>query len=95
MCLIFGFVFELPVVSFVLSKMGIIDYRFLIRYFRHAIVIIFIVSALLTPPDVLSLILMSLPLSMFYGISIFISYLAWRKANNLHFSKTPEIVEIE
>lgn len=81
MCLIFGFVFEMPVVSFVLSRMGIIKHHFLIRYFRHAIVIIFIVSALITPPDVLSLILMGLPLTIFYGFSILISYLAGRKAD--------------
>ena len=83
MCLIFGIVFELPVVSFLLSKMGIINHRFLIRYFRHAIVAIFIVATLLTPPDVLTQILMALPLTLFYGISILISYIAGYKAKNL------------
>ena len=74
MCLIFGLVFEMPVVSFVLSRMGIINFRLMSRYFRHVIVIIFIASAILTPPDIMSLILMSLPLILFYGISIFVSY---------------------
>ena len=75
MCLIFGLVFELPVISYILSKLGIINHRFLIRYFRHAIVIIFIAAAILTPPDVLSQVLMALPLTAFYAISILISFL--------------------
>jgi sec-independent protein translocase protein TatC len=82
MCLIFGLAFELPVVSFVLSKMGVINHQFLIRYFRHAIVVIFIAGAILTPTiDALSLMLFSFPLVMLYGLSIFISYLAEDKAN--------------
>jgi sec-independent protein translocase protein TatC len=71
-CLAFGIAFELPVVSFVLAKMGIIDHKFLIKYFRHAIVLIFIVAAILTPPDVLSQVLLAIPLVGLYGISILI-----------------------
>ena len=81
LCLVFGLVFELPVVSYILSKMGIIDYRFLIRYFRHAIVIIFIAAAILTPPDILSQILLALPLILLYGISIFVSRLSFRQGH--------------
>ena len=82
-CLVFGLVFELPVVSYVLSKMGIIDHRFLIRYFRHAMVIIFIAAAVLTPPDVLSQILLALPLIFFYCLGILVSRFASRpKAEN-------------
>ena len=76
MCLAFGLAFELPVIAFVLSKMGVIDYRFLIRYFRYAIVAIFILATLLTPPDVLSQILLALPLIALYALSILISFLA-------------------
>ena len=76
MCLIFGLAFELPVVAFVLSRMGVIDHRFLIRYFRHAIVIIFIAAAVLTPtPDAFTQIVFGLPLVVLYGLSIFISYI--------------------
>lgn len=79
MCLIFGLAFELPVVSFVLSKMKVINHQFLIRYFRHAIVIIFIAAAILTPtPDVLSQVIFALPLLILYGLSIVISYLVRR-----------------
>jgi sec-independent protein translocase protein TatC len=78
MSLAFGIAFELPVVVFVLSKMGVINHRFMIRYFRHAILGIFILAAILTPPDVLSQILLTLPLLALYGLSVLISFLAGR-----------------
>lgn len=82
MCLVFGIAFELPVIIFVLSKMKIINHRFLKNYFRHAIVIIFAAGAILTPtPDVLSLMLFGLPLIVLYLLSIFISFLAQPKSN--------------
>ena len=71
--------FELPVAAFVLSRVGLIDHRFLIRYFRYAIVAIFIVAAVLTPPDVLSQTLLALPLLALYALSILIAFLARRK----------------
>ena len=76
MSLTFGLAFELPVVAFVLSKMGVIDHRFMTKYSRHAIVLIFILAAVVTPPDVLSQILLALPLVGLYAVSILISYLA-------------------
>ena len=79
MCLAFGIAFELPVIVFVLSKMGVIDHRFLIRYFRYAIVAMFIIATILTPPDVLSQILLALPLIGLYALSILIAFLARRK----------------
>jgi len=74
--LAFGLAFELPVVAFVLSKMGVIDHRFMLKYVRHAIVLMFVIATLLTPPDVLSQILLALPLVGLYGLSILISYMA-------------------
>jgi sec-independent protein translocase protein TatC len=79
MSLAFGLAFELPVVVFVLSWTGVIDHRFLIKYCRYAIVAIFIVAAILTPPDVLSQTLLALPLLVLYGLSILIAFLARRK----------------
>ena len=79
MCFAFGIAFELPVIAFVLSKMGVIDHLFLIRYFRYAIVGVFIIATLLTPPDVLSQVLLALPLLLLYAISILISFLARRR----------------
>jgi sec-independent protein translocase protein TatC len=82
MSLAFGLAFELPVVAFALSRMGVIDHRFLVRYVRHSIVAIFIVAAILTPPDVLSQILLALPLLGLYAISILIAYLARRRGSD-------------
>lgn len=65
MCFIFGLGFELPVISFILSKMEVIDYRFLKRNLRHAIIIIFIVGAVFTPTiDAVSLMFFGLPLTI-------------------------------
>lgn len=69
----FGIAFELPVITFFLAKIGLVDDRMLKDFFRYAIVIIFIVAALLTPPDVLSQLLMAAPLILLYGISIYIA----------------------
>ena len=69
----FGIAFELPVMTLFLAKMGLITDRTLKDFFRYAIVIIFIFSALLTPPDVITQFLMAGPLVILYGISILIA----------------------
>ena len=69
----FGIAFELPVITFCFAKIGLVDDRMLKDFFRYAIVIIFIVAALLTPPDVLSQLLMAAPLILLYGVSIYIA----------------------
>ncbi|MFA7092183.1 MAG: twin-arginine translocase subunit TatC [Arcobacteraceae bacterium] len=69
----FGIAFELPVITFFLAKIGLVDDKMLKDFFRYAIVLIFIVSALLTPPDVLTQLLMAGPLTLLYGISIYIA----------------------
>ena len=74
--LAFGLAFELPVAAFVLSKMGVISHRFLIKYWRYAVVLIFIAAAILTPPDVLSQILLAMPLIALYALSVLIAYLS-------------------
>jgi len=74
----FGLVFELPVVTFVLSRMGILTARFLIKNLRYAIVIIFIVAAVLTPPDVVSQCLLAAPLFVLYGLSILVAAVVTR-----------------
>lgn len=77
--LAFGLIFELPVVSYILSRAGIISARFLIRNLRYAIVIIFIIAAILTPPDVVSQALLAAPLILLYAISIIVAWAAGRK----------------
>jgi len=68
----FGFAFELPVFAYFLALLGMINDRQMIDFFRYAIVLIFIIAALLTPPDVLTQLLMALPLIFLYGASILI-----------------------
>ncbi len=69
----FGVAFELPVITFFLATIGMVTDKSLKDFFRYAIVLIFILSALLTPPDVLTQFLMSGPLIILYGISIMIA----------------------
>jgi sec-independent protein translocase protein TatC len=79
----FGIIFELPVVSFVLARMGILSAKFLLRNFRYAIVLIFIVAAVLTPPDVLSQLFMALPLLVLYLISVAVAGVAGRRGKSI------------
>jgi sec-independent protein translocase protein TatC len=69
----FGIAFELPVFTFFFAVLGIINDRDLKEFFKYAVVLIFIISALLTPPDVLTQFLMAGPLILLYGISIYIA----------------------
>lgn len=69
----FGLSFELPVLTFFLAKIGLITDKTLKNYFKFAIVLIFVLAAILTPPDVLSQFLMAIPLTLLYGLSIIIA----------------------
>lgn len=71
--LVFGLVFEMPVVSFFLARLGILKASFLIEKANYAIVIIFIVAAIVTPPDVVTQTLLAIPLMILYGLCIFIA----------------------
>ncbi|MHC3995442.1 twin-arginine translocase subunit TatC [Thiomicrolovo sp. ZZH C-3] len=68
----FGLAFELPVFAYFLALLGLVDDRQMAAFFKYAIVIIFIVAALLTPPDILTQLLMAGPLIVLYGFSILI-----------------------
>ncbi len=75
-----GLVFELPMVSYFLSKMGILTPAFLRKYRKHAIIIIFIIAAIVTPtPDLVTQALLALPMMILYEVSIFISKLSQKK----------------
>jgi sec-independent protein translocase protein TatC len=69
----FGIAFELPVITFFLAVIGVVNDQMLKDFFRYAIVLIFIIAAVLTPPDVVSQLLMAAPLIILYGISIIIA----------------------
>ena len=77
--LVFGIVFELPVLSVILSRLGLISPAFLRKYRRHAIVLFFVVAAILTPPDPTTQVLLAVPLVLLYEVTIFISYIFARK----------------
>jgi sec-independent protein translocase protein TatC len=68
-----GIVFELPAVIYFLSRVGLVTPEFLRKYRRHALILILVLAAIITPPDVFSQILVSLPLIFLYEISISIS----------------------
>ena len=78
--IVFGMVFEMPLVSLFLTRLGVISAEFLAKGRRYAIVIIFLVAAVLTPPDVFTQILLAGPLIVLYEISIIVARLA-RKRN--------------
>lgn len=79
--LAFGFIFELPVMAYVLAKMGLITAKSMWNFFRYAVILIFAVAALLTPgPDPVSQIMMAVPLVVLYLLSIGICALAQKKA---------------
>jgi sec-independent protein translocase protein TatC len=75
MFLAFGAAAELPILAFFLTVAGIITHRHLIKFFRYFIVVAFIISAIVTPPDPLSQILLAVPLIGLYGISIIVAWL--------------------
>ena len=72
--LAFGITFEMPVFAFFLTRVGIVDHKMMLHYLRYAIVAIFIVSAALTPPDMVSQFLLAIPLLALYGLSIGVAY---------------------
>ena len=68
-----GIIFELPMVVYLLSRIGIVTPSLMRRYRRHAFVVILITSAVITPPDITSQVIIAIPLLVLYEISIFIS----------------------
>ncbi|MBL7068396.1 MAG: twin-arginine translocase subunit TatC [Candidatus Omnitrophica bacterium] len=78
--LAFGIIFQLPLISLFLTKLGVIGPRFLSSKRREAIIGIFILAAILTPPDVVTQCLMAVPLLALYEISIIFSKIVYKKA---------------
>jgi len=74
-----GFMFQFPIIIYFLTKFNIINYYFMQKYRRHSIIIILFLSAIITPPDVVSQLLIAIPFFLLYEFSIFISKLVFKK----------------
>lgn len=74
-----GLVFELPILIIFLTRMGIVTPTFLKKYRKHSLVVIMVVAAIITPPDVISQVLVALPLYILYEVSILLSVRIRRK----------------
>ena len=68
--LVMGLVFQLPVIAFFLGKLGYMTSELLSRYRKHSFIIIMLVAAIITPPDLMTLILVTIPLYLLYEVSI-------------------------
>lgn len=79
MFLVFGIAFEMPLIFSILSLMGLVSSKFLKSYRRYAIVCLAIASAVLTPPDIFSMIFMLIPLLLLYEVSIFFVQITEKK----------------
>lgn len=82
MCLLTGLVFEMPIIVHFLTRLGIFTPQFMRKYRKHAVVVIMIISAFITPsPDVMSQLIVFFPLYTLYEISIFVSARTLKKMN--------------
>jgi sec-independent protein translocase protein TatC len=78
--LAFGIIFELPILMFFMSRIGLVNSRTLITKRKYAILLVFVIAALFTPPDVVTQVLMALPLMLLYEASIWVVKLGEKKA---------------
>lgn len=79
MLLAFGLAAELPVLVFFLAVAGLVTHKHLIKFFRYFLVIDFIIAAVITPPDVMSQLLLAIPLALLYILSIGVAFIFQRK----------------
>jgi sec-independent protein translocase protein TatC len=70
-----GLLFELPIIIFFLTKIGLVTPEFLRKYRKYTLVVVLVVAAVITPPDVLSQIIVTIPIMILYEASILISVL--------------------
>jgi sec-independent protein translocase protein TatC len=66
-------VFELPIIIYFLTKVGLVTPEFLRKYRKYALVLVLILSAVITPPDIASQVIVAIPILILYQISIYIS----------------------
>lgn len=73
-----GLVFELPIIIYFLTKIGLVTPQFLRKYRKYALVIVLIISAVITPPDIASQVIVAIPILILYQVSIYISAIVVR-----------------
>ena len=78
-CLAAGFIFELPIIIYFLTKMGLVTPEFLREYRKYALVLVLILAAIITPPDIISQVIVAIPIMILYEVSIKISKFIIRK----------------
>jgi len=74
-----GLIFELPILIYILTKVGVVSPKILKKYRKISLVIVLILSAIITPPDIASQVIVSVPIIVLYEISIYISKAVIRK----------------
>ncbi|GAB1372403.1 hypothetical protein MASR1M45_24650 [Candidatus Kapaibacterium sp.] len=80
MLLASGLIFEMPMLAFILAKIGVVNAKMLRKYWRHAIIAILIIAAIITPtPDPVNQLFFAIPLVILYEISIIVARLAYKK----------------
>ena len=90
MLLAFGLVFEMPVAVSFFAALNLITHRTLIKHFRIAIVLSFVIAAILTPPDIFTQMALALPLLTLYGLSIFLAWTITRKREKIEAKEKAE-----
>lgn len=83
--LVMGVVFQLPVIAFFLGKLGVVTSDMLSRYRKHAFIVIMLIAAIITPPDLMTLVLVTIPLYLLFEVSIRV--VGW--AGGLHSRECP------
>ena len=78
-----GLAFELPVIILLLVKIGILDYKKLSKFRMYWVVINLVLASVLTPPDIVTQVLMALPMQLFYELSVFIAWIWYRRDKKL------------
>ena len=78
--LAFAITFEMPIFAFFLTRLGMIDYKMMLKQWRYAFLAVFIVAAALTPPDMVSQFLLAIPLLALYVVSVGVSYVFRNKS---------------
>lgn len=74
-----GIIFELPIIIYFLTKIGLVTPEFLKKYRKYALIIVLVISAIITPPDIASQVIVAIPILILYEVSIFISKMVLRK----------------